>query len=78
MDWPKISAIALMFTIAIAIGWLNICYERKGVVFAVPFSIKRDRTPTFFRVTMILNWIVFAFTACFALLLTIAIISARA
>jgi hypothetical protein len=78
MDWTSILAIALMLTITVTIWYLNRYYERNGVIFAVPFSIKRDRTPTFFRLTMILNWIVFAFVACFTLLLTIAIISARA
>lgn len=77
MDWASILAIAVMLTITVAIGYLNRHYERNGVIFAVPFSIKRDRTPRFFRVTMILNWIVFAFMVCFVLLLTTVIISAR-
>jgi hypothetical protein len=73
-------ALAIIFAIAMLVGFwkLNHYYERSGVIFAIPFSIRRERTPRFFRVTMVLNWAVFAFAALAFLALSIAILASFA
>jgi hypothetical protein len=75
VDWDGVIAIVLITALVAAMWKLNRYFERSGRIFAVPFSIDRDRLPRFFRVTMVLNWIVFAIVALFAVLLTAALVT---
>jgi hypothetical protein len=59
-DWDGLLAIAMAIALLGFLWKLIQHYERTGVIFAVPFSISRARTPRFFKVTMVLNWAVFA------------------
>jgi len=74
MDWDGILAIGLIAALIGLLWKLNRHYERSGAIFAVPFSISRTRTPKFFRLTMLLSWLVFAFAALFALFLSASLI----
>lgn len=69
MDWDGMLAIALSIGLLSLLWKLNRYYERKGVIYFAPFSISRARAPTFFRVTMILNWMTFTFALLFSLML---------
>jgi hypothetical protein len=75
MDWAAFLAICF-FAGMVGVSWkLNRFYERKGDIFAIPWSISRERTPKFFRVTMILNWFVFGFLVLLSLAFSALLIS---
>ena len=75
MDWDGVLSIALAAGLITVLWKLNRYYERSGVIFAVPFSISRDRAPKFFRLTMFLNWSLLAFALFFSLVLSASVVT---
>lgn len=70
-------ALAIILAIVMLVGFwkLNRHYQDSGEI-PLPFSIRRDRTPRFFRLTMILNWAAFAFLALAFAFLIMSIVTA--
>jgi hypothetical protein len=75
MHWDQLFAILFMAIIIVGIWKINCHYERSGVIFGFPFSIRRDHTPRLFRGGMILSWLSFGLMVAFALFLSAAIAS---
>jgi hypothetical protein len=75
MRWDQLFVMLLMAGLTAGVWRLNRSYEQSGTIFAVSFSISRDRTPRLFRGSMVLGWLSFALMVAFSLLLSTAFIA---
>ena len=75
MRWDQLLAMLFMAGLTAGIWRLGRYYEQSGTIFAVPFSISRDRTPRLFRGSMVLHWLSFALMVAFSLLLSTVFIA---
>lgn len=74
MRWEGFFSILFLAGLT-ALAWkINRHYMRSGIIFGVPFSIYRSRTPRLFKGVMILGWLSFALMVLFSVTLSVAII----